>query len=97
MQLSPPGFHVIFIPFSGELRNLNIAETAKGITKCKKYLHDSVTIARHLSWLTLTVFLLLHHYDFLLIILMKLIFFLTSRPVSYKFGLLSIQFTIFTW
>lgn len=30
VQVSPPGFHLIFIPFSGDLRNLTIAETARG-------------------------------------------------------------------
>ena len=30
VQIAPPGFNLIFIPFAGDLRNLTIEETAKG-------------------------------------------------------------------
>ena len=30
VQISPPGFNLIFIPFASDFRNLTIAETAKG-------------------------------------------------------------------
>lgn len=37
VQVSPPGFHLIYIPFAGDFRNLEIAETAKGTYVCKSY------------------------------------------------------------
>ena len=32
VQISPPGFNLIFIPFASDFRNLTIAETSKGAT-----------------------------------------------------------------
>ena len=32
VQISPPGFNLIFIPFASDFRNLTIAETTKGTT-----------------------------------------------------------------
>ena len=31
VQISPPGFHLIFLPFASDIRKLTIDETAKGI------------------------------------------------------------------
>ena len=30
MQIAPPGFHILFLPFAEELRKIDVGETTKG-------------------------------------------------------------------